>query len=58
MVSAARKFIDFLRQPEQQKLFVQYGFHPVDESLDLQNVPNSPWSQSIPGAKVIPIPMH
>ncbi|MGK7919538.1 MAG: substrate-binding domain-containing protein, partial [Trichodesmium sp.] len=54
MVSAARKFIDFLRQSEQQILFVKYGFRPVDESLDLQNLPNSPWSQSIPGAKVNP----
>ncbi len=54
MVSAARKFLDFLRQPEQQKLFVQYGFRPVDESFDLQSVPNSPWSQNIPGAKVNP----
>lgn len=52
---AARKFIDFLSQPEQQSVFVQYGFRPVDSSINLGTVPNSPWSQNIPGANVNPL---
>lgn len=49
---AARQFLDFLTQPEQQATFVQYGFRPVDTSIDLRSVPNSPWNQSIPGAEI------
>ncbi|MEM7726553.1 MAG: substrate-binding domain-containing protein [Cyanobacteria bacterium P01_A01_bin.45] len=49
---AGRKFLDFLAQPKQQFVFVQYGFRPVNQSVDLKSVPNSPWSQNIPGAKV------
>jgi ABC-type molybdate transport system substrate-binding protein len=51
---AARKFINFLTQPEQQKVFVQYGFRPVNQSVDLKAVPNSPWNQNIPGIEVTP----
>ncbi|PZU97946.1 MAG: ABC transporter substrate-binding protein [Pseudanabaena sp.] len=51
---AAQKFIDFLLQPEQQSLFVQYGFRPIDNNLDLKSVPNSPWSQDIAGVEVKP----
>lgn len=51
---AARKFLDFLTQPEQQSVFVQYGFRPVNDSVDLRSVANSPWSQNIPGAAVNP----
>ncbi|MFN5727400.1 MAG: substrate-binding domain-containing protein, partial [Pseudanabaena sp.] len=51
---AARKFIDFLAQPEQQAVFVQYGFRPVANNLDLKTVPNSPWNQNIPRAEVKP----
>jgi len=52
--NAARQFLDFLTRPEQQKIFVQFGFRPVSTDLDLQAVPNSPWSQNIPGAEVNP----
>lgn len=52
--NAARKFLDFLTQPEQQAVFVQYGFRPVNKSVDIKTVPNSPWSQNIPGAEVAP----
>lgn len=52
--NAAKKFIDFLTQPEQQAVLVQYGFRPVNNSVDLQAVPNSPWSKNIPGAQVKP----
>lgn len=52
--NAARKFLDFLTQPEQQSVFVQYGFRPVNDAVDLRSVANSPWSQNIPGAAVNP----
>lgn len=52
--NAAKKFLDFLGQPEQQAVFVRYGFRPVVSSIDLKSVANSPWSQSIPGAEVTP----
>ena len=51
---AARKFIDFLTQPEQQAVFVQYGFRPIDNNLDLKSVPNSPWNQNILGVEIKP----
>lgn len=49
---AARKFLDFLTQTSQQSTFVQYGFRPVISGVDLKAVPNSPWSQNIPGAEI------
>ncbi len=52
--NAAKKFLDFLTQPEQQAVLVQYGFRPVNNSVDLKAVPNSPWSKNIPGAEVKP----
>lgn len=42
---AATKFLDFLTQPEQQAVFVQYGFRPVNNQVDLKSVPNSPWGK-------------
>jgi ABC-type molybdate transport system substrate-binding protein len=51
---AARKFLDFLTKPEQQAEFVKFGFRPVTGTVDLRSVPNSPWSQGIPGAEVNP----
>ena len=51
---AAREFLNFLAAPQQQEVFVQYGFRPVEASIDLQSVPNSPWSQNIPGAEIDP----
>ena len=51
---AARQFLDFLTAPEQQQTFVRYGFRPAIGNIDLQAVPGSPWSQSIPGAEVDP----
>lgn len=52
--NAAKQFIDFLTQPKQQKIFIQYGFRPTNNNINLQSVPNSPWSQNIPGAQVNP----
>ncbi|MBH8574633.1 extracellular solute-binding protein [Nostocaceae cyanobacterium CENA369] len=51
---AARKFLDFLTQPEQQAVLVQYGFRPVNNTINLKAVPRSPWNQNIPGAEVKP----
>ncbi len=51
---AGRSFIDFLAAPEQQAVFVQYGFRPVNPAVDLASVPNSPWSQNIPGVELQP----
>ncbi|MBD2495345.1 substrate-binding domain-containing protein [Nostoc sp. FACHB-280] len=51
---AAKQFLDFLTQPEQQAVFVRYGFRPVNNNIDLKTVPNSPWSQNIPGAEIKP----
>lgn len=52
--AAARKFIAFLIEPEQQQLFVQFGFRPTVGTLDLAAVPGSPWAKNIPGAEVSP----
>ena len=46
---AAQKFINYITQPKQQEIFVRYGFRPVIPHLKLSSVPNSPWSQNIPG---------
>ena len=46
----ATKFIDFITQPKQQEIFVQYGFRPIITNVDLESVPNNPWVQNIPGA--------
>jgi ABC-type Fe3+ transport system substrate-binding protein len=51
---AARQFLDFLSQAEQQQIFVQYGFRPVNSAIDLSSVPNSPWQQDIPGVAIKP----
>ena len=52
--NAAKQFVSFLTQAEQQKVFVQYGFRPTNNNINLRSVPNSPWSQNIPGAQVNP----
>lgn len=51
---AAKKFVEFLTQPEQQAVFVQYGFRSVNDTVNLTTVTNSPWNQKIPGAEVQP----
>jgi len=59
---AAKQFVEFLRQPQQQAVFAQYGFRSIDNNFDLKSVPNSPWNQNIPGvsttipSQVIPQP--
>ena len=51
---AAQEFIEFLREPEQQKIFVQYGFRPVISGIDLASVPNNSWQQNIPEVQLNP----
>ncbi|MFP3435665.1 hypothetical protein SB781_38545, partial [Paraburkholderia sp. SIMBA_061] len=40
--------------PEQQAIFIQYGFRPAISGIDLSSVPNSPWGHNIPGAAINP----
>jgi ABC-type molybdate transport system substrate-binding protein len=49
---AAQDFVEFLLAPEQQTVFVQFGFRPMNAAVDLQSVPNSPWTRGIPGAQI------
>ncbi len=51
---AGQQFIDFLIAPEQQAVFVQHGFRPLNPDVALTDVPNSPWSQNIPGVEPEP----
>lgn len=52
--AAAKEFLDFLNQPAQQEVFVQYGFRPVSANLDVSQVNGSPWQQKIPGSQAKP----
>ncbi len=52
--SAAKSFISYITEPEQQKVFVQHGFRPVTNGINLQGVANSPWNQNIPGVELNP----
>lgn len=49
---AAQQFLDYITQPKQQEIFIQSGFRPVKNSLDLKTVPSSPWARNIPGVEV------
>ena len=51
---AAQKFLEFITLPQQQKVFVRYGFRPVIGNIDPKTVANSPWSQNIPGSEINP----
>jgi ABC-type molybdate transport system substrate-binding protein len=51
---AAQKFLDFVAQPGHQTVLVQYGFRPINPTIQIDSVPNSPWQQGIPGAQVKP----
>lgn len=52
--NAAKSFIAYMKEPEQQKMFVQHGFRPTTGRVNLQEVANSPWTQNIPGVEVNP----
>lgn len=51
---AAKTLIAFLREPEQQAVFIRYGFRPAISGIDLSTVADSPWEKNIPGAEVNP----
>jgi len=51
---AGRDFVDFLLAPEQQAVFVQHGFRPMNPDVAIADVPNSPWTQGIPGVEPQP----
>ena len=51
---AAKKFVSFLAMPQQQAVFVQYGFRPIANTIDLKSVPNSPWARNIPSIEINP----
>jgi ABC-type molybdate transport system substrate-binding protein len=51
---AAQKFLDFVQEEEQQKIFAQYGFRPVVEGIQLNSIANSPWVENIPGIEINP----
>ncbi|MGF1459342.1 MAG: substrate-binding domain-containing protein [Leptolyngbyaceae cyanobacterium] len=52
--SLGQDFIDFLLAPEQQSIFVQHGFRPVNPDVAIADVANSPWQQNIPGVETTP----
>lgn len=48
---SAQKFLDFLTEDEQQIIFANYGFRPVN-NVELESL--SPWNQSINGVEIKP----
>jgi ABC-type sulfate transport system substrate-binding protein len=51
---AASTFLNFLTEPAQQAVFVQHGFRPTQAEVQVDQVPNTPWQQNIPGVQVNP----
>jgi ABC-type molybdate transport system substrate-binding protein len=51
---AARQFLNYLTQPKPQAVLAQFGFRPVNTTVDLSAIPNTPWKQAIPGVQVKP----
>ena len=45
----AQQFLAFMRQSNQQNIFIRHGFRPIQPSINLTNISNSPWTQNIPG---------
>ncbi|MEG3850490.1 hypothetical protein QT971_23390 [Microcoleus sp. herbarium19] len=43
-----------MTEKPQQEIFVNSGFRPIINSLDLKSVAESLWSENIPGAEVNP----
>ena len=42
----AQAFIEFLSQPDQQKVFIQYGFRPVHPDVKLETAATDLWKQN------------
>ena len=51
---AAKTFLDFLTAPDQQAIFVQYGFRPTHANVQVDQITNTPWKKNIPGVQVTP----
>jgi ABC-type molybdate transport system substrate-binding protein len=51
---AAQTFLTALAQPAYQSILAQYGFRPIDSSVQVEAVAGSPWQQRIPGAQARP----
>lgn len=51
---SAQQFLSFLRERPQQSVMIRHGFRPVDNSMDLKSVNDSPWNANIPGVQVKP----
>lgn len=47
---AARAWLKFLAEPDQQAVFVEHGFRPTTSGVKIESIPNNPWQQNIPGA--------
>lgn len=50
---SAEKFINYLREQEQQIIIAKYGFRPIID-VDLENLKESPWSDLNSGVKIEP----
>lgn len=50
---SAKKFINYLREKEQQIIFAKYGFRPIID-LNLANLKETPWSNNISGVEIKP----
>ncbi|WP_330204232.1 substrate-binding domain-containing protein [Cyanobacterium sp. Dongsha4] len=50
---SAEKFINYLKQKEQQIILAKYGFRPIID-LDLENLKDTPWSENIEGVEIEP----
>jgi ABC-type molybdate transport system substrate-binding protein len=51
---AAQTFLNALTQPAYQSILVQYGFRPINSSVQVETVAGSPWQQNTPGAQAKP----
>lgn len=49
----AEKFINYLKEKEQQIILAKYGFRPIID-LDLENLKDTPWSENISGVEIKP----
>lgn len=50
---SAEKFINYLREKDQQIILAKYGFRPIID-LDLKNLKDTPWSENISGVEIKP----
>lgn len=53
VAKSAQKFLNYLTEKEQQITLAKYGFRPITP-LDIKELSNTPWNQSIPGVEYNP----